>query len=161
MRNLLRLALLALSLVSASAITEVKTGIDFPDRFKGSSLSKIGVRTLGPVKVYAVGQYGKTFLLQMSYGISGAKMTSALKAAMKSRCSDASKIDDFESLMLKGLPSGASKGTKIAFGTSGGKLSLSVNGRPIGSIDSKPLATSLEKIYTDSNAVCKLQAVSK
>jgi hypothetical protein len=157
----LRLALLLLAVVLTAAITEPKTGVDFPHKFKGSSLSKVGVRSKGPIKIYAVGQYGKTFLLQMTYGASASKMTSALKAAMQSRCRDANKVNEFECLMLKGLPSGAPKGTKIAFQTAGGKLSLSVNGRGVGSIESKPLASALAGIYTDGNAVCKLNPVSK
>ena len=43
------------------------------------------VRTKGPIKVYAVGQYGDTFLLKMSYGVGASKMTAALADALKPR----------------------------------------------------------------------------
>ena len=41
-------------------------------------------------------------------------------------------FNDFEKLILIGLKNGAPKGTKMVFGTGGGKLSLQVNGRGIG-----------------------------
>ena len=44
----------------------------------------------------------------------------------------------------------------MAFGTGGGKLSIEVNGKSVGTIGSKPLATAFEALYTDRNAVCKL-----
>ena len=153
-------------LLSSSAVVvhaakkEPKTGVSFPDKFKGSALSKTGVRTKGPIKVYAIGQYSDTtFLLQMTYGVNANKMASALISALQPRCNDKSKIDEFEQLMLKGLPNGAPKGTKLAFTTNGGKLTLDVNGKNVGTIGSKSLATAFANIYTDKNAVCKLQSL--
>ena len=154
----LRLALLLLAVVvsATTGITEPKTGVSFPNQYKGSKLTKTGVRSKGPIKIYAVGQYGNdVFLLQMARDVGKAKMASALKAALKPRCSAASTVDEFERLMLRGLPSGA----KIAFGTGSGELSLFVNGRNVGSIVSKPLATAFGKIYTDGNAVCSMNPV--
>ena len=161
------LAAIVLLVVTASMVTvvdaateEPKTGVSFPDKFKGSALSKTGVRTKGPIKVYAVGQYSdSTFLLQMTYGVNAEKMASALSSALQPRCNDKSKVVEFEQLLLKGLPNGAPKGTKLAFTTGGGKLSLDVNGKNVGTIGSKPLATAFANIYTDKNAVCKLQSL--
>ena len=47
------LKLLALLTASAAAgpIAEPRTGIVFPDALKGAKLSKLGVRTKGPIKV--------------------------------------------------------------------------------------------------------------
>ena len=160
LQQILRLALLLLLATSTVTAFKKAGGVEFPDKFKGSSLVKTGVRSKGPIKVYAVGQYGKTFLLQMTYGVSTSKMTSALKAALSPRCGGNKKmVEEFESLMLKGLPNGVPKGTKLAFGTSGGKLSLNVNGKNVGAIESKPLASAFERIYTDGNAVCKMKPV--
>lgn len=138
------------------AATEPRTGVNFPDKFKGASLSKWGVRTKGPIKVYAVGQYDNSFLLQMTFGIGAEKMASALTDALKPRCSDKGKMDEFRALLVQGLPNGCPKGTQLAFGTGGGKLSLEVNGKNVGSIGSKPLATGFGGIYTDRNAVCAM-----
>lgn len=33
------------------AIKEPRTGIEFPEKYKGSALQKLGVRTKGPIKV--------------------------------------------------------------------------------------------------------------
>ena len=144
----------------SNAATEPKTGVVFADRYLGSKISKFGVRTKGPIKVYAVGQYGqKAFVLKMTYGIGAQKMASALKDALKPRCRDAKKVEEFEKLMLKGLPDGASKGTTLAFGVSDGKLSLEVNGKSIGAIGSVALAKAFVGIYTDNKAVCAMKPV--
>lgn len=50
MRVLAVLALLAAS-VAAGPISEPRTGIIFPEALKGAKLSKLGVRTKGPIKV--------------------------------------------------------------------------------------------------------------
>eukprot|EP00567_Pseudictyota_dubia_P013521 CAMPEP_0197446556 /NCGR_PEP_ID=MMETSP1175-20131217/11486_1 /TAXON_ID=1003142 /ORGANISM="Triceratium dubium, Strain CCMP147" /LENGTH=130 /DNA_ID=CAMNT_0042977699 /DNA_START=131 /DNA_END=523 /DNA_ORIENTATION=- len=126
---------------------------------KGSSLSKLGVRTKGPIKVYAVGQYDESFLLKMSYSIGAEKMSSALADALKPRCKDSGAITEFKDMMLKGLPDGAKKGTTLLFGTNKGKLSFAVNDKDVGSISSKALASGFAGIYTDKKAVCKMSPV--
>uniref|UniRef100_A0A7S1UL69 Chalcone isomerase domain-containing protein n=1 Tax=Grammatophora oceanica TaxID=210454 RepID=A0A7S1UL69_9STRA len=156
------LFLLAAVVALASAATEPKTGISFPDSYKGSNLESLGVRTKGPIKVYGVGKYDHTFVLKMSMGVGSAKMTNALADALKPRGCDQDTIEEFSSVLLGGLPkSGASKGTSLAFGTDGGKLSIAVNDKHVGTIPSKPLAKAFAGIYTDGKAVCKLCPVEK
>ena len=150
---------LVVVLVGVQAILEPKTGLDFPSRYQGSALSKLGVRTKGPVKVYAVGQYGETFLLKMNMQVGAEKMASALSDALKPRCSDKDCIDKFKTMMTKGLPKGCSKDMKIAFATKGGKVAMIVNNKAIGNVASKPLANAFKGIYSDSKAVCKLKPV--
>mmetsp|Transcript_47041 Transcript_47041/g.142447 ORF Transcript_47041/g.142447 Transcript_47041/m.142447 type:complete len:166 (-) Transcript_47041:462-959(-) len=145
----------------AIAIKEPRTGISFPDKMKGSSLSKLGVRTKGPIKVYAVGQYDDSFLLKMSYSVGAEKMSSALADALKPRCSDSGAVANFKEMMLKGLPDGAKKGTTLLFGTNKGKLTFAVNDKEVGSIASKPLASGFSGIYTDKKAVCKLNPIEE
>ena len=155
---LLSLLLLMTNFSLSEAAKEGFFGL--PDRYNGSKLSKFGVRTKGPIKVYAVGQYGqKSFLLKMTYGVNAQKMASALKDALKPRCNDAKKVDEFETLMLSGLPNGAPKGTTLGFGTSDGKLSLEVNGKSVGTIGSSSLAKGFAGIYTDSKAVCSMKTI--
>ena len=48
---------------------------------------------------------------------------------------------------------------ELGFDTSGGKLGLTVNGRGCGSVSSRKLCGAFEGVYTDSKAVCKLNAV--
>ena len=64
-------------------------------------------------------------------------------------------------MMHKGLPKGGGcpKGTSLEFGTGGGKLSLTVNDKEIGSVASKPLAKAFADIYCDKHAVCKMQKI--
>jgi uncharacterized protein YcbX len=148
--------------VGAANINEPRTGISFPERLKRAPLSKLGVRTKGPIKIYAVGQYGSSFMLKMAFSVGAQKMSSALVDALKPRCKGCSKeITEFETLVLSGLPNGAPKGTEMVFGTGGGKLTVTVNDKAIGSISSKSLASAFEKIYTDKNAVCALKPVGE
>ena len=122
-------------------------------------MNRLGVRYKGPIKVYAVGEYADgTYMLKMSYGVGAQKMTSALADALKPRCDDAQSIEAFEACLLKGLPNGAPKGTTMTFKT-GGALSVAVNGKAVGSIGSKKLATAFANIYCDKNAVCSMKAV--
>ena len=149
-----------LVLAASATHIEPRTGISFPDKQSGGTLSRLGVRTKGPIKVYAVGEYESgAYMLKMSYSVGAAKMASALADALKPRCSDAALIDDFEACLLKGLPNGAPKGTKLVFSTSGGKLGVAVNDKHIGSIGSKKLCKAFASIYTDRNAVCAMHPI--
>ena len=148
-----------LALVGADFV-EPKTGQKFPDkRGRGAVLNRVGVRYKGPIKVYAVGEYGDgTYMLKMSYGVGAKKMTGALADALKPRCSDAKAIAEFEECLVKGLPNGAPKGTTMVFSTGGG-LKVAVNGKSVGSIGSKKLASAFANIYCDKKAVCEMKAL--
>ena len=123
-------ALIALGTVAADVV-EPKTGQRFPDK----NLNRLGVRYKGPIKVYAVGEYaGGSYMLKMSYGVGAKKMTSALVDALKPRCSDGKAIEAFEACLLKGLPNGAPKGTKLVFSTGGNALKVAVNDKSVGSV---------------------------
>ena len=151
--------LLLLVAASVHAVKERATGFDFPKKNKLGALRGLGVRTKGPIKVYAVGRYDKGFLLKMKMGVGAEKMSNALVDAVKPRCSDGAAVDQFKELMVSGLPDGCKKGMELGFDTSGGKLGLSVNGRGRGSVSSRKLCGAFEGVYTDSKAVCKLNAV--
>uniref|UniRef100_A0A6U1TFT8 Chalcone isomerase domain-containing protein n=1 Tax=Trieres chinensis TaxID=1514140 RepID=A0A6U1TFT8_TRICV len=161
-RQLFGLVALVLFSGTALAMKEPKTGINFPSTLKGAgSLTKLGVRTKGPVKVYAVGQYdgGPTFLLQMARGVGAEKMSSALADAIKPRCGDADAVEEFKEMLVKGLPNGAPKGLRMAFGTGGGKLSLTINDKSVGCVKSNSLAKAFVGVYSDKKAVCKMLPV--
>ena len=101
------LALALLASAHAAVMKEPRTGISFQEKRNGGSLDRLGVRTKGPIKVYAVGEYDNgDYVLKMSYGVGASKMVSALGDALKPRCSDASLIDKFEECLLNGLPNG-------------------------------------------------------
>lgn len=118
------------------------------------------MRTKGPIKVYAVGEYDNgDYVLKMSYGVSAAKMVSALGDALKPRCGDAKMIEKFEECLLAGLPDGAPKGTQMAFSTGGGSLKVAINDKSVGAISSKPLCEAFANIYKDKNAVCTMTPV--
>ncbi len=162
MTNLTTILLVAFAfvLVFANATTEPRTGISFPDRYKGSSLDAMGVRYKGPIRVYAVGKYSETFLLKMAMGVSAEKIASSTADAVRPRCSDKAAVEKFQTMLVSGLPNGCSKGTSLAFGTGGGKLSIAINDKGIGSISSKPLAKAFAAVYTDKNAVLELKPIS-
>lgn len=156
---ILRLILTFVLLVGVQAIPEPKTGLEFPAKYQGSALSRLGVRTKGPIKVYAVGQYGETFLLKMNMQVGAEKMASALSDALKPRCSDKGCIEKFKTMMTDGLPKGCGKGMNLAFVTKGGKVAMIVNNKAVGNVPSKPLANAFKGIYCDNKAVCKLNPV--
>lgn len=154
------LSVLGLALLfSTEAAKEPKTGISFPEKYMGSQLDSLGVRKIGPVKVYAVGKYSETFLLKMNMGVTAEKMAASTAKAIRPRCGDKDAVGAFEKCLIDGLPNGCGKGTRLAFVTKGGKLSISVNDKQVGQIKSGSLAKAFAGIYTDKNAVLKLQPV--
>ena len=156
MVSLLPLLLALVVPVVSADFSEPKTGQRFPEK----GLSRLGVRYKGPIKVYAVGEYDDgRYMLKMSYGVGAQKMTSALADALKPRCSDAKSIEAFEACLLKGLPNGAPKGTKMVFSTGGGGLKVAVNDKAIGTVSSKALAKAFAGIYCDKNAVCSMAPI--
>jgi hypothetical protein len=160
--SLWTLSVLLASVVSVAAMEEPRTGIKFADKKGMAVLNRLGVRYKGPIKVYAVGEYSDgTYMLQMSYGVGAQKMTSALADALKPRCSDTKSIEAFEECLLKGLPNGAPKGTKLAFSTGGGSLRVAVNDKAVGTIGSKALTSAFADIYCDKNAVCTMVPVGE
>ena len=71
-KSLLFLALLLLVVGCVSSETiEPRTGIAFEDKIKRTALTKLGLRSKGPIKVYAVGQYGKNIFVLKSPFIVG------------------------------------------------------------------------------------------
>ncbi|KAG7359472.1 MOSC domain containing protein [Nitzschia inconspicua] len=155
-------------------IKEPRTGIVFDSKVQNLSLEKLGVRTKGPLKVYAVGQYGKSsshnnkpnnaFVLKMYMSISREKMSSALMDALKPRCKtfgcDANQDTEFQDMVLQALPSeGAKSGTVLTFTTFGNKVALTVNGKAAGKVSGKAIAKAFAAIYTDSKAVCTMNPI--
>lgn len=153
------LAVFLLLTTTAQAAKEPATGISFSDKYKGSGLDAMGVRKKGPIKVYAVGKYGSTYLLKMNMGVSAEKMASSTSQALRPRCGDKDAVAKFESTLISGLPNGCSKGTSLAFGTGGGKLTIAINDKNAGNVGSKALAKAFAGIYTDKNAVLDLKPV--
>jgi uncharacterized protein len=160
---------------------EPRTGIEFDPIVQNLSLEKLGVRTKGPIKVYAVGQYGKSsrtgnnnnngklnlaFVLKMSMNVSREKLSSALMDALEPRCQkfgcEANTNVEFRDMVLQGLPlEGAKSGTTLIFNTSGNKVSLTVNNKRKGKIVGKAVAKAFAAIYTDNKAVCTMNPVVK
>ena len=56
---------------------------------------------------------------------------------------------------------GAPHGTCLTFATAGGKLAVSVNDQPVGTISSSSLATAFQGIYCDGKAVCEMKPVAE
>mmetsp|Transcript_20494 Transcript_20494/g.29644 ORF Transcript_20494/g.29644 Transcript_20494/m.29644 type:complete len:161 (-) Transcript_20494:88-570(-) len=146
---------------SVHAAIEPKTGISFPDKYMGSNLDSVGVRKIGPIKVYAVGKYSDTFLLKMNMGVTAEKIATSTAKAIRPRCGDKESVEEFEKCLIGGLPDGCGKGTKLAFVTGGGKLTICVNDKEVGQIKSGPLAKAFAGIYTDKNAVLTLEPVDE
>jgi hypothetical protein len=146
-------------------VIEPRTGISFQPKVLRAPLKKIGLRLKGPIKVYAVGQYGKNiFVLKMVYSVNPEKLSGALMDALKPRCEklgcEKGEASKFKQFVLDALPkTGAKKGTELIFNTGGGKVMLTVNGLPKGKMVGKPLAQAFAGIYTDTKAVCKMIAV--
>jgi uncharacterized protein len=156
--------LVLVSLGLSTAVTvEPRTGIEFQDKVNRVPLQKLGLRTKGPIKVYAVGQYGKNiFVLKMAYSVNAEKLSGALMDALKPRCQAlgcADQVEAFKAFVMGTLPNGAKQGTTLVFNTGGGKVTLAVDGKPSVKIMGKSLAKAFSGIYTDANAVCKMKSV--
>ncbi|CAB9496996.1 amidoxime reducing component 2 [Seminavis robusta] len=157
-------ATLLWSLALSSAVSvEPRTGIEFEDKLNRAKLEKVGLRSKGPIKVYAVGQYGKSiFVLKMAYSVNAEKLSGALMDALKPRCEElgcGDQVEEFKAFVMDALPNGAKQGTQLVFNTAGGKVTLSVNGKPASKISGKAVAKAFTGIYTDANAVCKMKPV--
>jgi uncharacterized protein YcbX len=168
------LTFLALINAASSTVTEPRTGLVFDDKVQGLKLESLGLRTKGPFKVYAVGQYGKTnpnknnnaFVLKMNMSVNAEKLSSALMDALKPRCQklkcDANQVNEFKDMVLQALPSeGAKSGYTLIFNTSGNKVTLTVNGKQKGKIAGKAVAKAFAAIYTDKDAVCNMQPITE
>ncbi|KAL3920080.1 MAG: hypothetical protein SGILL_003441 [Bacillariaceae sp.] len=167
--------ILPILLVSAAkTVKEPRTGIAFDEKVQGLKLDSLGLRTKGPFKVYAVGQYGKTnagkpnnaFVLKMNMSVNAEKLSSALMDALKPRCKklkcDANQENEFKEMVLEALPSeGAKSGYTLIFNTSGNKVTLTVNGKMAGKISGKAVAKAFAAIYTDKNTVCVMESVDE
>mmetsp|Transcript_50974 Transcript_50974/g.75635 ORF Transcript_50974/g.75635 Transcript_50974/m.75635 type:complete len:203 (+) Transcript_50974:138-746(+) len=162
MLNFLRFVLIALVVHYVTAdIVESRTGMKFPEKHKKSALSRLGVRSKGPIKVYAVAEYSDgTYMLKMSMGVAAPKMVKALSDALGPRCSDTEAIQKFEDLLMTGLPNGATKGSTLVFAAGRGKLTLLVDDKKIGAVHSKILPEAFASIYSDKNAVCAMHHVA-
>lgn len=149
--------------LASSETIEPRTGIAFADKLKRSPLVKLGLRSKGPIKVYAVGQYGKdTFVLKMSHTVNAEKLSDALMEAIKPRCKAlgcSDQVEAFKEFVMGSLPNGAKSGTTLVFTTGGGKVTLSVNEKKAVKIVGKTLAQAFAGIYTDSNAVVKMKSI--
>jgi hypothetical protein len=159
-RTLSVFLILNLIITQIHAAIEPKTGIFFADHYAGCKLDALGVRYKGPIKVYALGKYSTTFMLKMNMGVSAEKIASSTADAIRPRClDDKTAVDDFQKMLIAGLPNGCSKGTCMAFSTGGGKLAISVNDKSIGAVNSKALARAFADVYTDKKAVLQLKPV--
>jgi hypothetical protein len=156
---LLLFTVLLLVAPRTEAAKEPRTGINFADKFKGSSLDSLGVRAIGPLKVYAIGKYGSTFLLKMNIGVSATNIATNTAQTVRPRCSDQGMVRALEEMLVDGMPNGCAKGTKLAFSTGGGRLAVTVNEKSIGSIHSRPLAKAFAAVFTDNNAVLDLKPI--
>lgn len=156
--------LLLLARTASADQSEPRTGIAFEDKIHRQSLQKLGVRTKGPIKVYAVGQYGKNlFVLKMAFNVKAEQLSEALMDALKPRCEslgcEKGQVKEFKTFVMSALPNGAKKGTVLMFNTASGKIALTVNGKAAGKMPGKALASAFAGIYTDSKAVCKMYSV--
>lgn len=168
-RLLLVTLLLATTTIAVNAnnsiVTEPRTSIGFDEKFQRNTLQTLGVRTKGPIKVYAVGQYGKQlFLLKMNFSVNAEKMANALVDALKPRCEklkcDSGQVEEFKQYVVGALPDGAKSGTKLLFNTGGNKVTLAVNGKAAaGKMSGKAISQAFAGIYTDSSAVCRMNPI--
>jgi len=160
---LLLVLVLLLGVASTAAkVIEPRTKIAFDEKIQRAPLKTLGLRTKGPIKVYAVGQYGKSmFMLKMAFTVNAEKLSNALLDALKPRCGacEDHDVDDFKDMVMQALPDGAKKGTTLLFNTGGNKVTLTVNGKAQGKIVGKAVAQAFAGIYTDSNAVCQMKPV--
>lgn len=194
MSSALRSVITLVLVCAVSGEKEASTGITFGSKHSGLQLMGTGVRTKGPIKVYATALYvaplackvsslrkykgkevsgvGKAFyqdlvaasfakcvVLKMAMGVSKEKLVGALSDSLLPRMASNKKdVTPFSDALLEGCKryaagGKASKGTELAFGMVGGKLSVKVNGNQVGSIKSNALCKALLQCYMDDKSV--------
>uniref|UniRef100_A0A7S0Q024 Chalcone isomerase domain-containing protein n=1 Tax=Coccolithus braarudii TaxID=221442 RepID=A0A7S0Q024_9EUKA len=106
-----------------------------------------------------LGGFGKTLVLKMVYGVSKEKMAGALAESIKPRMTGGlAAVSEFEQMLMDGCETHAKDGracagTEFQFGVRGSSLGVHVNGKKVGTINSKPLCRALLKCYFDSKSV--------
>eukprot|EP00640_Fibrocapsa_japonica_P004391 CAMPEP_0113941548 /NCGR_PEP_ID=MMETSP1339-20121228/7440_1 /TAXON_ID=94617 /ORGANISM="Fibrocapsa japonica" /LENGTH=226 /DNA_ID=CAMNT_0000945723 /DNA_START=71 /DNA_END=751 /DNA_ORIENTATION=- /assembly_acc=CAM_ASM_000762 len=102
------------------------------------------------------GTFGKTVVLNMARGVAKETMVNALSESVKPRMkSNIADVSTFEDMLLSGLSEdgSAKKGMEFAFSTENTKLSMAIDGKKVGVIDSKPLCEAFMSVYLDNTAV--------
>lgn len=100
---------------------------------------------------------GCTFLLQMAFKVGAEKMASAISDSVAPRYHGSNKgdVDKLRQLLVQGIPgeTGASKGTTLQFDCSSDGISVAVNGKKTGKVQSKELSRSFCDVYLDAKCV--------
>ena len=96
-----------------------------------------------------------SIILKMVRSVGQEKMVAAVADSVKPRLKgDAGALSKFESILASGLGAdGAKDGMELGFRASGGKMTISINGKNKGSISSKPLCKAFMGVYIDGKCV--------
>jgi len=100
--------------------------------------------------------FEKKIVLKMARTVGSETMAEALAESIRPRMSeDVEKVDQFQSILLKGLTSdgSAKKGTQFDFLSSFGKFTVAINGKKAGEIYSSSLCNAFIATYLDEKGV--------
>ena len=103
----------------------------------------------------AKGNFDKNVVLKMARTVGSEKMVDALAESLKPRMAGGGgdALDQFQSILLKGLSNGAKNNMVLSFKASGGSMQVSIDGKSFGNISSKPLCDAFMGIYVDGKCV--------
>ena len=78
-------------------------------------------------------------------------LAESLKPRMGGNGGDA--LKQFQSILLNGLVDGAKNNMVLSFKASGGSMQVSIDGKSLGNVSSKPLCDAFMGIYVDGKCV--------
>jgi len=125
-------------------------------KFKSTAAEKVDSSFY---KACVEGGFGKTLVLKMKFGVSKEKMAGAIADSVKPRISgDKSAVAKLEESLLVGCDKyakdgRAGPGTEFCFAIRGASMGVSVNGKSVATISSKPLCKALLNCYLDGSSV--------
>ena len=92
------------------------------------------------------------------FQVGATTLVNALAESLKPRLAKGGEgaLSQFQDVLLAGLKGGAAdSGKQFGFGVQGNKLTVTINGKKQGEIQSAPLSKALLKTYLDEDAVSK------
>jgi hypothetical protein len=167
----------------AAALKDKATGIDFAEKVNGLGIFGVGVRTKGPIKVYAVGAYGSdgakkslkelsgkkalaaleneaqkgpfTFLLKFNFKVGAEKVSSSITDAVSARFSGSKDVEKLRTILCDGVmkKGSTSKGTTMQFDCTSGGVKVSLDGTNLGQVQNGGLSKALCGVYLDKKSV--------
>jgi Chalcone isomerase-like len=97
-----------------------------------------------------------TFVLKFCMSVGAEKISSAIADSVASRCSGSSEVASLKSILQSGMTDsggGTKKGTTMQFDCAGGGITVSLDGKKLGTAKGGGLSKAFCNVYMDDKAV--------